>query len=418
MASSRALVISMLTTAAAGTDCTFASSYPRQYVAYRSATPPTFDGKLNEPFWTDVPFTEPFVDISTNSTPGKLTQAKIRYDDQFLYIGGYVQEDAIWANISSTCHCNTTTQDQVSESCPCPGVRGPSPAPGNRLLQVIFDDNDFETFIDADGSTHYYKETEIKAAAASWDLLLNKPYDDGGFENSSRVQGTQGFDMWHNVPPARVSTFVTGTLNDPTTTHTYWTAEIALPLNKLIYNTTATAPPAAGDFWRINFSRVEWGVKVVDTATGPAYWKEPSCTTCPVPGTAVEDNWVWSPQGSIAMHLPERWGFLQFADGPVNGTAPVHNTQWPVRSVAMALYYAQHAYFSNSTAGNGTFTADVSALYPFTPDPHVLDGTCSHGAPIVALGPNATTFSASVSSLDATWTASIRNDRLLLVSAA
>ncbi len=61
--------------------------------------------------------------------------------------------------------------------------------------QVIFHDNDFEIFVDADGSTHYYKETEVNAGAADWDLCLNKPYNDGGYENSSRVFGAQGFDM-------------------------------------------------------------------------------------------------------------------------------------------------------------------------------------------------------------------------------
>jgi hypothetical protein len=25
-----------------------------------------------------------------------------------------------------------------------------------------------------------------------------------------------------------------------------------------------------------------------------------------------EDNWVWSPQGAINMHLPERWGYTKF----------------------------------------------------------------------------------------------------------
>ena len=32
------------------------------------------------------------------------------------------------------------------------------------------------------------------------------------------------------------------------------------------------------------------------------------------PAFPHEDNWVWSPQGEIAMHLPERWGFLQFSE--------------------------------------------------------------------------------------------------------
>jgi hypothetical protein len=26
-----------------------------------------------------------------------------------------------------------------------------------------------------------------------------------------------------------------------------------------------------------------------------------------------EDNWVWSPQGEINMHIPDRWGYVKFA---------------------------------------------------------------------------------------------------------
>jgi hypothetical protein len=47
--------------------------------------------------------------------------------------------------------------------------------------------------------------------------------------------------------------------------------------------------PQAGTVWRINFSRVEWKA-----------------------GQAKEDNWVWSPQGIVDMHVPDRWGYLRF----------------------------------------------------------------------------------------------------------
>jgi hypothetical protein len=30
------------------------------------------------------------------------------------------------------------------------------------------------------------------------------------------------------------------------------------------------------------------------------------------PGNPKEDNWVWSPQGVVNMHVPERWGYLVF----------------------------------------------------------------------------------------------------------
>jgi len=94
-------------------DCSFNATYPRQYVAYRASYPPVLDGSLTDPQWTEVPWTEDFVDISTNSTPWLTTNAKIRFDDRFLYVGARLHDVAVWANISSTCHCVNATQDQV-----------------------------------------------------------------------------------------------------------------------------------------------------------------------------------------------------------------------------------------------------------------------------------------------------------------
>ena len=52
----------------------------------------------------------------------------------------------------------------------------------------------------------------------------------------------------------------------------------------------------------MNFSRVEWQPRIV----AGRYEK--------VPNTR-EDNWVWSPQGVIDMHLPDRWGYVEFSEG-------------------------------------------------------------------------------------------------------
>jgi hypothetical protein len=59
-------------------------------------------------------------------------------------------------------------------------------------------------------------------------------------------------------------------------------------------------PPAKGDEWRVNFSRVEWDVAIVDGK----YQKVPD---------RPEHNWVWTPQGVIDMHQPETWGYVVFA---------------------------------------------------------------------------------------------------------
>ena len=39
---------------------------------------------------------------------------------------------------------------------------------------AVFNDNDFEIFVDPDGSTHGYKEIEINAIRTIFDLLMNK----------------------------------------------------------------------------------------------------------------------------------------------------------------------------------------------------------------------------------------------------
>ncbi len=51
----------------------------------------------------------------------------------------------------------------------------------------------------------------------------------------------------------------------------------------------------------MNFSRVEWEF---DYHKGGYLRREgPPC-----------DNWVWSPQGVVNMHVPEMWGYVDFSD--------------------------------------------------------------------------------------------------------
>ena len=88
----------------------YAAIYPRQYVALRAPHPSsssstldespgslpaattatTIDGDLDKSFWTDVDWTDDFVDIATDTSPGFRTKVKMRWDDEFLYVGGWV----------------------------------------------------------------------------------------------------------------------------------------------------------------------------------------------------------------------------------------------------------------------------------------------------------------------------------------
>jgi hypothetical protein len=61
-------------------DCSYSSSYPRQYVAsHLRGAPIIMDGKLDEAAWLDAPWTEDFIDISTDTKPRFQTRAKMRW---------------------------------------------------------------------------------------------------------------------------------------------------------------------------------------------------------------------------------------------------------------------------------------------------------------------------------------------------
>jgi hypothetical protein len=137
---------------------------------------------------------------------------------------------------------------------------------------------------------------ELNAFNTTWDLLLPRSYRGGG-------PAINGFEL----AGLKTATRVDGAINDPLMGSKGWSTEIAIPWKAFDAICRTSLPPAERDQWRINFSRVEWKVDVIDGK----YSKRKGLP---------EDNWVWSPQGVVDMHRPEQWGFLQFtrqASGPV-----------------------------------------------------------------------------------------------------
>src|SRR5580698_6667390 len=124
---------------------------PKSYDCYRTPTPIQIDGKLNDPAWKTAPWTTDFVDIEGDAKPKPRfrTRMKMLWDDQYLYIAAEIEEPHLWATL--------TEHDSV-----------------------IFQDNDFEVFLDPDSDNQNYCELEVNALNTTWDLLLTKPYRDGG----------------------------------------------------------------------------------------------------------------------------------------------------------------------------------------------------------------------------------------------
>jgi predicted esterase len=266
---------------------------PQGYLCRHTATPISVDGKLDEAAWADAPWTTDFVDIQGDARPKPRfrTRAKLLWDDDYLYIAAELEEPHVWA---------TLTQHD----------------------SVIFQDPDFEVFIDPDGDTHAYYEFEINALNTSWDLFLDKPYMDHGNPNNA----------W-DIPGLKTAVHVNGTLNNPTDTDQGWTVEIAFPWKVLSERARHAGPPAEGEQWRIDFSRVEWQI----TTTNGAYKKVPA---------TPEDNWVWSPPGVVDMHRPEMWGLLQFTRRPPGEEVPVAPIPGKhARDLALDVYYAQRDFW-------------------------------------------------------------------------
>ena len=266
---------------------------PKTYACPRAPKPITIDGKLDDDAWQAAPWTDDFVDIEgpRKPPPRFRTRAKMLWDDENCYVAAELLEPHV---------CATLTQKNA----------------------VIYHDNDFEIFVDPDGDNHDYYEFEMNALGTIWELTLPKPYRDGG----KPILGT-------NIDGLKSAVHVNGTINDPRDEDKSWTLEVAIPWRGLAPYNAHRATPPRGEIWRINFSRVQWTYDVADGK----YVKRPK-------ERQPEDNWVWSPQGVIDMHRPERWGFVMFANEKVERLPESVASELAVRDALMDVYYRQRAF--------------------------------------------------------------------------
>ncbi|MES3016970.1 MAG: carbohydrate-binding family 9-like protein [Bacteroidota bacterium] len=291
-----------------GKDALFAT--PKQYVAVFSNKAPIVDGKIDEDIWQQAAWTEYFKDIEGDSKPAPTwnTRAKMTWTAEGLYIAAELLEPHVWAYL-------------------------------NKHDEVVFYDNDFEVFIDPDNDTHRYYEIEINAVNTIFDLFMPKPY-----------RNNSGAMFAYNTPGMKTAVSIQGTLNNPSDIDKGWTIEMFIPFMAVTMGNIAKVP-IDGEFWRLGFSRVEWDVEVKDGKY--IKLKGPNGRNLP------EHNWVWSPQGVINMHFPERWGYVFFSK-PEAGTTtqyeiPYSETQ---KKYLWLVYYSQKDHFQK----NRTYAKDLKDL--------------------------------------------------------
>jgi hypothetical protein len=240
-----------------------ADGLPKEYTALAAKRAVVVDGKLDDAAWKGAAWTDWFVDIEGPSQangkpkPRFKTRAKMSWDADYFYVCAEMEEPALWA-----------TYDKHD--------------------MVIFHENDFEVFLDPDGDGLHYFEFEINALNTGWDLYLAKPYKDGG----------KADDGWE-IPGLKTAVGLRGTLNQAGDKDQGWVVEMAFPWSAFNRGPRAAVAPRVGESWRVNFSRVEWLTVPVRGGYKKVEGKK-------------EDNWVWSPQGVINMHVPEKWGIVKF----------------------------------------------------------------------------------------------------------
>jgi hypothetical protein len=258
------------------------------YIAYRTRTPMTIDGRLDEQAWSLAPRSPRFVDV-VSATPALYeSRAAVVWDDEALYVGFWCEEPFV--------HGRQTERDSL-----------------------VFLDNDVEVFIDG-GDTYY--EFEINALGTlyevffiwqdaytrgsrfdvpEFDLLGRKALSFGGNHDRTGANfwwGTHprktrwAFLDW-DFPGLRTAVQPQATFTQDGAERTGWTVELAFPWSGMGWLATGRAlPPADGDEWRLFIGRYQ---------------------QVPVSGVAHTVGWAWHPIGSADNHVPERFTPIRFS---------------------------------------------------------------------------------------------------------
>lgn len=179
------------------------------YEVSRTATPVKVDGKLDDIVWTKV---SPLRNLRNNldGSPGAKTEAKILYDDDFLYVSFRSTDKNIWATLK-------------------------------RRDEHLWDEEVVELFVQADPHQTSYIELEVNPLGTMLDIYLldiRKPLHYESWNSQRLKWGVESFGT------------VDGKDGDRE-----WTCEIALPMEDVV--TARNLPPQAGDRWRINLYRME-----------------------------------------------------------------------------------------------------------------------------------------------------------------
>ncbi|XP_045162534.2 uncharacterized protein LOC123527254 [Mercenaria mercenaria] len=291
---------------------------PRNYIAYHLNNKSIkIDGKLDDEAWNEVPWSEDFVDMRSTVYPKPYlnTKFKMRWDNDRMYVGAYIEEKNLWATLDAH----------------------DSP---------IWKENGFELLMDVDGSMFNYKQIQINVLGTMMDQMLYKsPWDAPNITIRSKE--------WH--PDAKKEVHAEGTINTPGDEDKYWGVEMSFSFANLAKNSQRVQPvPSENEVWFLQFGRSEQNLTVVDGK----YKKVPKSKPA---------WWSWGPCYAINLHLQDRWGLVQFKKNM--NDKKFRFGKWHIYKSLFDMMDAMKKY----KAINGKYTTAIEEL---DVPPYLLSRTC------------------------------------------
>ncbi len=173
----------------------------------KTTSPPTIDGRLEDPAWQTAATTGAFVQTDGGPIRDDTTRARLLWDDTHLYVAFESEDRDLYTTF--------TEHD----------------AP-------LYEQEVVEVFLDPEGDGHAYHELEVSPANVTFDAWFPECRQEMALDWESGMQSAVQID---------------GTLNRAGDLDRGWTAELAIPFASM----RPAQRPQPGTQWRINLYRLD-----------------------------------------------------------------------------------------------------------------------------------------------------------------
>ncbi len=187
---------------------------PLEYVCKYTPSPIKIDGRLEDPIWNTADNVRFYVP-KTLEAPTSRTDAKLLWDDEYLYVGFRAYDKDIWSYLKEH-NSQTCTED---------------------CLEVFFKPCE-------DQDTYY--NFEINALGTVYDAMTLK-----------RGAGQHRWAMW-DCENLKLAVKIMGDINNPSVVDECWEMEIGIPFASL--PSLKGTIPKLGDTWRFHVARYDYSI--------------------------------------------------------------------------------------------------------------------------------------------------------------